>query len=59
MHVISKYAPTITNLEKMKHKFYENLKHIIEGVLKQDKRLIICASNARVGTGGSHREEWG
>ena len=57
--VISKYAPTITNLEEMKYKFYKDLKHIIKGLPKQDKRIIIYASNVRVGTGRSHRDEWG
>lgn len=32
--VISKYAPTMTNLEEMKYKFYKDLKDIIEGVPK-------------------------
>lgn len=57
--VISKYAPTMTNLEEMKYEFYKDLKDIMEGVPKQDKRIIIYASSARLGTGGSHREEWG
>ena len=50
--VISKYAPTMTNLEEMKYKFYKDLKHIIKGVPKQDKRIIINTSNATVCTGG-------
>ena len=57
--VISKYAPTITNLEEMKYKFYKDLKHIIKVLPKQDKRIIIYASNARVVIWGSHRDEWG
>lgn len=32
--VISKYAPTMTNLEEMKYKFCKDLKDIIEGVPK-------------------------
>ena len=43
----------------MKYKFYKDLKHIIKVLPKQDKRIIIYASNARVGIGGSHRDEWG
>ena len=57
--VISKYAPTMTNLEEMKYKLYKDLKHIIKGLPKQDKCIIIYSSNARFGTGGSHRDEWG
>ena len=44
--VISKYVPTMTNLEEMKYKFCKDLKDIIEGVPKQDKRIIVYASHA-------------
>ena len=57
--VISTYVPTMTNLEEMKCKFCKDLKDIIEGEPKEDKHIIVYASHARVGNGGSHREKWG
>ena len=48
----------MTNLEEMKYKFCKDLKDIIKGVPKLDKRIIVYASHARVGNGGSHREKW-
>ena len=48
--LISAYAPTMTNPEEVKDKFYEELESLINKVPKQDKLIILGDFNARVGT---------
>ena len=47
--LISAYAPTMTNPDEVKEKFYEDLNSAISSVPKQDKLLILGDFNARVG----------
>ena len=47
--LISAYAPTMTNPDEVKEKFYEDLNSAISSVPKQDKFLILGDFNARVG----------
>jgi exonuclease III len=48
--IISAYAPTMTNLDETKDKFYEDLELIISQVPRKDKLIIMGDFNARVGT---------
>lgn len=48
--IISAYAPTMTNPEETKNKFYEDLEALITSVHKEDKLIILGDFNARVGT---------
>ena len=48
--LISAYAPTMTNPEEVKDKFYEELESLIDKVPKKDKLIILGDFNARVGT---------
>ena len=46
---ISAYAPTLTNSDETKEKFYENLDQLIRSTSPNDKLLIMDDFNARVG----------
>ena len=46
--IISAYAPTMTNLDEVKDKFYEELHSVIAAVLKADKLIILGDFVARV-----------
>ena len=48
--IISAYAPTMTNPDDIKDKFYEDLDSLIKTIPKEDKLLILGDFNARVGT---------
>ena len=48
--LISAYAPTMTNPDEVKDKFYEELESLINKVPKKDKLIILGDFNARVGT---------
>ena len=48
--LISVYAPTMTNPDEVKDKFYEELGSQISAVPKSDKLIILGDFNARVGT---------
>ena len=48
--LISVYAPTMTNPDEAKDKFYEDLRTTIAAVPKADKLVILGDFNARVGT---------
>ena len=48
--LISAYAPTMTNPEDIKDKFYQVLDALISGVPKKNKLIILGDFNARVGT---------
>lgn len=47
---ISAYAPTMSNPEETKDKFYEDLDSLIAATPKKDKLIILGDFNARVGT---------
>ena len=48
--LISAYAPTMSNPDEVKDKFYEDLKEAIAAVPKTDKLIILGDFNARVGS---------
>ena len=54
--LVSVYAPTMTNPEEAKDKFYEELNSIILNTPKSDKLMLLGDFNARV---GSDNEIWG
>ena len=47
--IISAYAPTMTNPDEVKAKFYEELHTVIADVPKADKLILLGDFNARVG----------
>ena len=47
--IISAYAPTMTNPDEVKDKFYEDLSVLISSVPTSDKLIILGDFNARVG----------
>ena len=47
--LISAYAPTLTNPDEVKDRFYEDLRHILLQVPPQDSILLLGDFNARVG----------
>ncbi|CAB4029096.1 Hypothetical predicted protein, partial [Paramuricea clavata] len=53
--IVSCYAPTMTNPDDIKDKFYEELDTIIASTPKQDKLVVLGDFNARV---GSDVEAW-
>lgn len=54
--LISAYAPTMTNPEEIKDKFYEELEALITTVPQSDKLIVLGDFNARVGT---DHQAWG
>ena len=53
--IISAYAPTMTNPDDVKEKFYEDLNSVLSSVPKQDKLILLGDFNARV---GQDHESW-
>ena len=47
--IISAYAPTMTNTDETKDKFYEDFEYVISAVPAADKLIILSDFNARVG----------
>nr|VZI17835.1 unnamed protein product [Spirometra erinaceieuropaei] len=48
--IISAYAPTMTNPDTVRDKFYEDLHALLATVSKADKLIVLGDFNARVGT---------
>nr|VZI28117.1 unnamed protein product [Spirometra erinaceieuropaei] len=48
--IISAYAPTMTNPDAVRDKFYEDLHALVATVPKADKLIVLGDFNARVGT---------
>ena len=48
--IISSYAPTMTNPDEVKDKFYDDLDSIISATTRTDKLILLGDFNARVGT---------
>ena len=48
--IISAYAPTMSNPEEVKDKFYEDLEALITAAPREDKLVILGDFNARVST---------
>nr|VZI29872.1 unnamed protein product [Spirometra erinaceieuropaei] len=48
--IISAYAPTMTNPDAVRDKFYEDLHVLLATVSKADKLIVLVDFNARVGT---------
>nr|VZI45128.1 unnamed protein product [Spirometra erinaceieuropaei] len=48
--IISAYAPTMTNLDAVRDKFYKDLHALLVTVSKADKLIVLGDFNARVGT---------
>lgn len=44
--IISAYAPTMSNPDEIKDKFYEDLDHVISAVPKRNKLFVMCEFNA-------------
>ena len=48
--IVSAYAPTITNPDEVKDKFYDDLDSVISAAPRADKLILLGDFNARVGT---------
>ena len=48
--IVSAYAPTITNPDEVKDKFYDALDSVISAAPRTDKLILLGDFNARVGT---------
>ena len=48
--IVSTYAPTMTNPDEVKDKFYDDLDSVISAVPRTDELIILGDFNARVGT---------
>ena len=48
--IVSAYAPTMTNPDEVKDKFYDDLDNIISATPRTDKLILLGDFNARVGT---------
>ena len=48
--IVSAYAPTMTNPDEVKDRFYEDLNAVITTVPSADKLIILSDFNARVGS---------
>lgn len=48
--IVSVYAPTMTNPNYIKHKFYQELESVIDSVPKTSKFIFLGDFIARVGT---------
>ena len=48
--IVSAYAPTMTNPDEVKDKFYDDLDSVISAAPRTDKRILLGDFNARVGT---------
>ena len=49
-NIISAYAPTLTNPDEVKDKFYDDLDNIVSATPRTDKLILIGYFDARVGT---------
>ena len=47
--IVSAYAPTMTNPDEVKDKFYDDLDNIISAIPPTDKLILLGDFNARVG----------
>ena len=48
--IVSTYAPTMTNPDEVKDKFYDDLDSVISAAPRTDKLILLGDFNARVGT---------
>ena len=48
--IVSAYAPTMTNPDEVKDKFYDDLDSVISAAPRTDKLILLGDFNARVGT---------
>ena len=48
--IVSAYAPTMTNPDEIKDKFYDDLDSVISATPRTDKLILLRDFNARVGT---------
>ena len=48
--IVSAYAPTMTNPDEVKDKFYDDLDNVISATPRTDKLILLGDLNARVGT---------
>ena len=48
--IVSAYAPTMTNPDEVKDKFYDDLDNVISATPRTDKLILLGDFNARVGT---------
>lgn len=47
--IISVYAPDVTKAQQERNNFFNNLQHILDKLLRQDKIILLDDFNARVG----------
>ena len=55
--IVSAYAPTMTNPDEVKDKFYDDLDSVISAAPRTDKLILLGDFNARVGTEGVNGSE--
>ena len=48
--IVNAYAPTVTNPDEVKDKFYDDLDSVISAAPRNDKLILLGDFNARVGT---------
>ena len=48
--IVSAYAPTMTNPDEVKDKFYDDLDFVISATPRTDKLILLGDFNTRVGT---------
>ena len=48
--IVSAYAPTMTNPDEVKDKFYDDMDSVISAASRTDKLILLADLNARVGT---------
>ena len=48
--IVSAYAPTMTNPDEVKDKFYDDLDSVISAASRTDKLILLGDFNARLGT---------
>ena len=54
--IVSAYAPTMTNADEVKDKFYDDLDSVISAAHRTDKLILLGDFNSRVGTDHQTRE---
>ena len=56
--IISTYAPTMTNTDETKDKFYKDFEYVLSAVPAADKLIILGDFNARIGQDSTFEERY-